>query len=1063
MRRERRHTLAATVGVSCFLLVTIAGPELAAERFAQFEVRPETAPVSDSSLAEIDARLRMPAARQASATQVFAAVGMGRAAASTRGDETLQVAGREALLDGRYDDAEAILNMLQRRIRDELGKSIDSGAEGKPPGEHERKLLVRLQQAKLLGAHLKAKQKEWTTASRMFGELHGKTPVDDVVMWEHANVLVELGKHAEAAELYNKVAKDDTSRLQLRAQAREAHALYAAENWKEAATALRKVNAAFDEYPRRHVALHQEAKALEKLGKLQEAADAYQTTWFEYPYRKEGEDSKAAIERLEAQAIVPSNMPTGRELYNRYRWLRINKHWPVARKLFLELKEDYATENGHSAFEHDIDFQLALNAYHSRAFEEARERLQYLAKSYDEGFRAGTSDVLVHKYLSRTLDALGRHDEALAALDRMSRTSGERARLLNRAEYYEDHGRWEEAFAIYDKLYSAGAKRGWHFAWMLYQTDRFDEAYEKLSALAERSGGETRAKYLYWSARTLENAGKEEEAKKVFQEIVNSRPTSYYGLQATNRMVDIDQREKLEGTFVASTQDIAESADAVLDALENAREEIDPVTRAARDPREAPRVAEWGGTDLSISLSEPGPTCRRGPQSEVEDLCATPTAIVATDSPSPSSFTPVVAATAPEWSNGEASEENIAELDALNTGEPEVFTKPGELGSERKRVRWTTAGRIYWNGRYDSATSFAAWRDGRVPGPAPDMPRAYDEVSYDGGIARAYEEVGHLFPELERVHWLFLAGYEAHSRRSARHVSIEYRALRRKWMPSRTPHQLDEKRWDYLIDNRRSGRNGFWGVGGNELRYPVPESAKGKAALLARQREIISKRKEIEPLIVDALKEAGDYFQVRKLTISKGGWFRADPAGEKRGDWMQAYPRAFPRLILEHAERNGVNPYLLWALMTVESSFNPDSVSTADALGLLQVIPRTGLKTALMLEDNDFGPKDLLDAETAVAHGAFYFSKLVHKFRGQELLAFAGYNGGPHRVGDWVDARGHTMTMDEFVETIPFTQARLYAKKVLRFTALYLRIYEGGSNVYVGQNLRVDYLPNPKF
>jgi soluble lytic murein transglycosylase len=158
-----------------------------------------------------------------------------------------------------------------------------------------------------------------------------------------------------------------------------------------------------------------------------------------------------------------------------------------------------------------------------------------------------------------------------------------------------------------------------------------------------------------------------------------------------------------------------------------------------------------------------------------------------------------------------------------------------------------------------------------------------------------------------------------------------------------------------------------------------------------------------------------------------------------------------------------MNPYLMWAIMTVESSYNPDSISPADAIGLMQVIPRTGIKVAEMLGDEDFGPFDLINEDVAIRHGAFYYSKLVEKFRGQELLAIAGYNGGPHRVAAWMDKRGDSMPMDEFVEEIPFTEARGYTKKVIRFLALYLRIYEGVDQLYIGQNMRMDYLPQPNF
>ena len=194
---------------------------------------------------------------------------------------------------------------------------------------------------------------------------------------------------------------------------------------------------------------------------------------------------------------------------------------------------------------------------------------------------------------------------------------------------------------------------------------------------------------------------------------------------------------------------------------------------------------------------------------------------------------------------------------------------------------------------------------------------------------------------------------------------------------------------------------------------------------------------------------------VRRLTLEKG----IRGSAQRRRD---AYPRAFPELVIPQSLKWGVNPYLIWALMTVESSYNPDSVSTAEALGLLQVIPRTGLKNAELLGDDDFGHYDLLDEDVAIRHGVFYFAQLVRKFRGQELFAMAGYNGGPHRVAEWIDMRGD-MPMDEFVEEIPYDQAREYTKKVSRFLHMYLRIYENQNTLYIGQHVDRSWLTMPNF
>jgi soluble lytic murein transglycosylase len=385
-----------------------------------------------------------------------------------------------------------------------------------------------------------------------------------------------------------------------------------------------------------------------------------------------------------------------------------------------------------------------------------------------------------------------------------------------------------------------------------------------------------------------------------------------------------------------------------------------------------------------------------------------------------------------------------------------------DLTAQVPRVHYNTEARIYWEGRSKSPIAFVKAEEGKVIGPLPDKPWAYDQTDYHDGLDRAVDKAGDLFPQLVRAQWLRQTGHDKYARWSMRDASIEYRGLSRRSRPRSRPHELSEGRWDHLIDNRRREK-GLWGTRSREKRYAVPSSAAARKALVERQQAIYDRRSELKSVMLDAMKDVGDYHMVRRATLGTGPWYRKSPTGPMRYKWMQAYPRAFPRQVLEGSKTSGVNPYLLWALMTVESSYNPDSISPADALGLLQVIPRTGIKTAQMLGDEDFGPFDLIDEDVALEHGAFYFGKLDKKFCGQELLAIAGYNGGPHRVAGWLKKRGRNMPMDEFVEEIPFNEARGYTKKVIRFLSLYLRIYEGIDHLYVGQNMRLDYLPDPNF
>ncbi len=1054
-----RHVNAIALACACFVALVTVVPNLAAERYRTLTFGMGAVPLSTDDIKKVDASLKVPGVIRVSNASISRAVAASEISSIATVETDALSKARQHLIEGRSAEAAAVGEAILEKLA-----STEASADKK-------KDLQKIRaQTRLLVAHALIQDSRNQAALEQLDELDARHPIPDFELWLRAEAHERLGDHTKAAEAFGKISRMETP-LEHRAVVRQAHNYYLAGEWKIAADKLDRVVSRYDEYPRRHIALYQWASSLDRLGEFTDAADVYLQTWFEFPYRDEGIKSRKRLEELEAERdVVPARMYNKHQLFRRFRMLRINKHWDVADRLFRELKSDYASADGHSAFEHDIELQRALNKYASRDFEGALQILEELERAYRKGHRAGVSRATIFKYKSRTLSKLKRHDEALKALDEMNRGNSQRARRYDRAEYLEDHGRYKEALAIYEDLYSAGYKKRWKFTWLLYKSGEYDRAYENLTALAERSYGQRRAKYLYWAARTLENAGKLREARDIFEEVYEAHSHRYYGLQAASRMLDIEQRISDSGSILTRAEDISTRGEFVLEvfeeaeaALEDSREYAETDQRLALKGHEEPEPEVPTGVSPSLMCeaeSEGAEAfCRletRGLPPEAVDV------IQATFSPA-SKVGGIFSASVEAQDVRNVDSDAVAELDRDPIDEPQVpLGKVDFDDSATGSAQYSTSARIYWGGRLGSATEFAAFREGSLYGPIPSEVKAYDEEGYVGGLERAAERVGDLFPNIVRSYWLWTIGLTKGARWEARDVAIEFRELSRRWRPGSAPHELDDQQWKPYIDNRRRGRANFWGVDDESLRFPVPESASGKAALLERQQKIHERRRELKPILLDALKEAGDHFMVRKYTLGTGGWYRRDPTGPARTSWMQAYPRAFPELVLAEAKKNGVNPYLLWALMIVESSFNPDSISTADALGLLQVIPRTGLKTALMLGDEDFGPMDLLNEDVAVAHGAFYFSKLLHKFKGQELLAFAGYNGGPHRVGDWLDARGG-QPLDEFVEEIPFDQARGYAKKVARFLALYLRIYEGIDRVYIGQNLRPDYRPHPKF
>ncbi len=186
------------------------------------------------------------------------------------------------------------------------------------------------------------------------------------------------------------------------------------------------------------------------------------------------------------------------------------------------------------------------------------------------------------------------------------------------------------------------------------------------------------------------------------------------------------------------------------------------------------------------------------------------------------------------------------------------------------------------------------------------------------------------------------------------------------------------------------------------------------------------------------------------------------PQGADNVAWQRRYPRAFEQTVRDRAAHYGLDPYFIWALMTVESSYNPKAISRVGARGLMQVMPHTGGLVADRMTWRNWGPALLFEPEVAIEMAAWYFHQLLEKFRGQLPLAIASYNAGPHRVASWLTSKGH-LPLDEFVEEIPYTEAREYTKKVLRYLALYRRIYEAAAPLRVGQIIDPRFRDNINF
>ena len=155
--------------------------------------------------------------------------------------------------------------------------------------------------------------------------------------------------------------------------------------------------------------------------------------------------------------------------------------------------------------------------------------------------------------------------------------------------------------------------------------------------------------------------------------------------------------------------------------------------------------------------------------------------------------------------------------------------------------------------------------------------------------------------------------------------------------------------------------------------------------------------------------------------------------------WRILFPEPWWETIKAESAKNGLDPYLVASLIRQESEFNPSVISYANAYGLMQIEPSVGRSLARQEGISNFQTYQLLNPEMNIRLGTKYFKQLLDHFGGVQEYALAAYNAGDSRVVDWQSA-GPYHGIDEFVESIPFTQTRDYVQAILRNEEIYRAI-----------------------
>jgi soluble lytic murein transglycosylase len=156
-----------------------------------------------------------------------------------------------------------------------------------------------------------------------------------------------------------------------------------------------------------------------------------------------------------------------------------------------------------------------------------------------------------------------------------------------------------------------------------------------------------------------------------------------------------------------------------------------------------------------------------------------------------------------------------------------------------------------------------------------------------------------------------------------------------------------------------------------------------------------------------------------------------------RHDFALRYLMPYREHFATAAREQDVDEALLLGLARQESRFNPGIVSSAGAVGLMQLMPPTAKWVAKQLGRSDYDPTRIGDIALNTQFGAYYFKYWLERLDRMPALAAAAYNAGPGRAQAW--RNGAPFEGAIWVETIPFNETRDYVKKVLANSVYYAR------------------------
>ena len=172
------------------------------------------------------------------------------------------------------------------------------------------------------------------------------------------------------------------------------------------------------------------------------------------------------------------------------------------------------------------------------------------------------------------------------------------------------------------------------------------------------------------------------------------------------------------------------------------------------------------------------------------------------------------------------------------------------------------------------------------------------------------------------------------------------------------------------------------------------------------------------------------------VLIALGAWALF---GRGRMD-LSRYPMTYAPEIRAAAAEFSLDPAYVASVVLAESSFDAEAVSSAGAIGLMQIMPATGEWIAGKLEDEPFDVQRLYQPEVNLRYGCWYLRFLLDRYDGDMYTASTAYHQGQGRVDQWLEdpqysQDGRTLT------AISSAVTDTYVNRIMESYANYQELY----------------------